>query len=54
MKYNEIKIGGGDTGEPINVSRRINLITSYVNLNDKFILDCEDKCSTALVVYMLM
>jgi ubiquinone/menaquinone biosynthesis C-methylase UbiE len=40
MQFNEIKIGGGDTGKWINVSRRINLINSYSNLKDKFILDC--------------
>jgi ubiquinone/menaquinone biosynthesis C-methylase UbiE len=52
MKFDKIKIGGGDTGEPINVSRRINLITSYANLKNKFILDCGCGSGNYLLFFM--
>jgi ubiquinone/menaquinone biosynthesis C-methylase UbiE len=42
MKNNhrEIKISGGDTGSAINLRKRIALLSRYVNLKDKYVLDC--------------
>lgn len=40
MNYTKIKIGGGDTGEPINVAKRITLTNHLIHLENKKILDC--------------
>jgi len=39
-KYKNIKPSGGNTGKPLNVDRRLRLIKGYINLRDKYILDC--------------
>jgi len=37
--YGNIKSSGGDTGKPLNINRRLELINRYINLKDKYILD---------------
>jgi len=50
--YGNIKIAGGDTGAPLNLSKRIKLLCNYLDLKDKYILDCG--CGTGEYVAELL
>jgi SAM-dependent methyltransferase len=39
-KYHNIKIGGGDTGEPLNLNRRMEIMNPYLGPGPCSVLDC--------------